>query len=30
MNFTKRLLLMARKHWGTLVIAACGIVGAAL
>lgn len=30
MNFTKRLLLMARKHWGTLVIAACGIIGAAL
>ncbi|MGI5894808.1 MAG: ABC transporter ATP-binding protein [Candidatus Merdivicinus sp.] len=30
MIFTKRLLLMARKHWGTLIIAACGIVGAAL
>ncbi len=30
MNFTKRLLLMARKHWGALIAAACGIVGAAL
>ncbi len=30
MNFTKRLLLMARKHWGTLLIASCGIIGAAL
>lgn len=30
MNFTKRLLLMAKKHWGTLIIAACGIIGAAL
>ena len=30
MGFTKRLLLLARKHWGTLCIAALGIVGAAL
>ncbi len=30
MGFTKRLLLLARKHWGTLFIAALGIVGAAL
>ena len=30
MGFTKRLLLLARKHWGTLCIAALGIIGAAL
>lgn len=30
MNFTKRLLVMARKHWGTLAIATLGIIGAAL
>ena len=30
MNFTRRLLLMARKHWGTLIFAACGVIGAAL
>lgn len=30
MNMTKRLLLLARKHWGTLAIAAAGLVGAAV
>ena len=30
MNFTKRLLVMARKHWRTLAFATFGIIGAAL
>ena len=30
MNFSKRLLLMARKHWPTLGLAVLGLVGAAL
>lgn len=30
MNFSKRLLLMARKHWPTLGFAVLGLVGAAL
>ena len=30
MNFTKRLLLMAKKHWGTLAISTLGVIGAAL
>lgn len=30
MKMTKRLLWMARKHWGTLVIAVLGLIGAAV
>ena len=30
MGFTKRLVLMARRHWGTLLIAILGIIAAAL
>ena len=30
MGLSKRLILMARKHWGTLAIAVVGLVGAAL
>lgn len=30
MNLTKRLILMARKHWGTLLLATLGIIGAAV
>ena len=30
MGFTKRLLIMARRHWGTLALASLGIFGAAL
>ncbi|MDD3242851.1 MAG: ABC transporter ATP-binding protein [Eubacteriales bacterium] len=29
MNLTKRLILMARKHWGVLLVSILGIVGAA-
>ena len=30
MNLTKRLILMARKHWGTIGLGSLGIIGAAL
>ena len=30
MGFTRRLILMARKHWGTLLIAILGIIGTSL
>ena len=30
MGFTRRLILMARRHWGTLLLATLGILGAAL
>ena len=30
MGFTKRLILMAKKHWGTLLIAVLGIIGTSL
>lgn len=30
MKMTKRLLWMARKHWGTLIIAVLGLIGAAV
>ena len=30
MGFTRRLILMARKHWGTLLIAIMGIIGTSL
>lgn len=30
MGLSKRLILMARKHWGTLAIAIVGLIGAAL
>ena len=30
MGFTGRLMKMARRHWGTLLIAVLGIIGAAL
>ena len=30
MGFTARLILMAKRHWGTLAVACLGIIGAAL
>jgi len=30
MGYVKRVLLLARQHWGTLIIAAFGVLGAAL